>query len=244
MIAFSDHTPTLDDSLIGCRMQTIDACYSALPSGPDWYKCDAGGVLCRFGDALLLAGCADFAELFSFAEALGVTRIEWVSEGPLPYTLPGSWTSGSYPLLHCTGEPGSYSENIEINHELRHCFELLSQSDAQFAREAEYLPWLSDMTRRRTAGRAETFMVNDAAVACITAKGRRSAYLSSVAVRPGQRGKGLGLALVRAVVTHPASQGMTIYTAAQRESLTAFYEQASFLALPQHLTIIEKRDPA
>ena len=225
-------------------MQTLSACYGALPNMLGWHRSDAGGVLCRFGSALLLTGDADFGELFAFAELLGVSRVEWTEDSAVPYTPPTGWTSRSYPVLRRIGGAGPNSATIKTNFELRRCFEILCQSDAQFAREADYLPWLSDMTRRRNAGRAGAFVYADAAAACVTAKGRRSAYLSSVAVLPEKRGFGLGLALVRAVVAHPALRGRSIYTAAQSEPLAAFYRQAGFKALPQLFIITEKRNPA
>lgn len=246
MIAYCDRMPPLKtphaETLIGCRMQTLDACYRALPGALDWYRSDAGGVLCRFGNTLLIIGDPDFDALFPFAELLGVSRIEWMSPRDEQRYPPAGWESQSYPLLHCTGEDLSSLENLQTDINLRRCFEILCASDAQFACEADYLPWLSDMTRRRNAGRAEAFLYNDAAVACITAKGAYSAYLSSVAVLPEWRGEGLGLKLLNAVRTHSTLQGMTIYTAAQSEALTAFYQKAGFEALPQRLIITEKRN--
>lgn len=224
-------------------MQTLDACYGALPGAPDWYYVsDSGGVFCRFGGTLLVTGVPDFGELLSFADLLGVGRIEWTSPwDEKTHSLMG-WTSQSYPVLRCTGQGTPISEKLQTDIRLRRCFEILCASDAEFAREADYLPWLSDMTRRRNAGRAEAFLYDDAAVACMTAKGRRCAYLSSVAVLPERRGEGLGLALLHAVRAYAALCGLTLYTAAQFEPLMAFYQKAGFQALPQRLIITEKRN--
>ena len=244
MIAYCENAPPLDDTLIGCRMQTLSTCYGAMPNILDWFMSNAGGALCRFGNSLLISGYVDAEELFAFAEMLNISRIEWTAKDLAQSFLSEGWTSRSHPALCCVGGTGSSLNTIETDVELRRCFEILCQSDAQFAREADYLPWLSDMTRRRNAGRAEVFMHDDVAVTCVSAKGHRSAYLSSVAVLPNKRGSGVGLALVRAVVGHPTLNGMNIYTAAQSEQLTAFYKQAGFEALPQHLIITEKRSPA
>lgn len=245
MIEFCQNVPLLKEpeSLISCRMETLHACYGALPNALDWFASDAGGVLCRFGSALLILGDVDFGELFAFADILGINRIEWAADGITSHTLPDGWTSSSYPVLHGVGGVIPKSGKVETDIELRCCFTLLCQSDPEFAREAEYLPWLSDMTRRRNAGRAEVFMHADAAVACVTARGRHSAYLSSVAVLPEKRGTGLGLALLRAVMTHPTLRGVDVFTAAQSEALVDFYLQARFSVLPQLLTITEKRKP-
>ncbi len=231
------------DGLIGCRMQTLEACYGALPGAPDWYTNDSGGVLCRFGGALLVTGRPDFNELFPFAELFGVSRVEWTSPYDGQSCPPPGWHFQSYPVLCCTGEGAAPRQRVQTGMELRRCFEILGASDAQFAREADYLPWLSDMTRRRNAGRAEAFLCDNASVACITAIGRRSAYLSSVAVLPVRRGKGRGLALLHAVRAYPPLRELTIYTAAQTGPLTAFYQKAGFEALPQRLIIAEKRIP-
>ncbi len=241
MIAFCQSAPPLDETLIGCRMQTLLACYGTLPNGVDWYQSGAGGVLCRFGGTLLIDGDADFNELLAFADMLGTARIEWVTGSAGAPFLPSGWTSQSYPVLCSIGAALAQPPIFETNVALRRCFELLCQSDAQFSREAQYLPWLSDMTRRRNAGRTMVFTLSDAAVACITARGRHSAYLSSVAVLPGRQGEGLGLALVRSVTAHPALRGVAIYTAAQTVALGAFYKKAGFAVLPQYLTIAEKR---
>ncbi len=248
MIAYCDRMPPLKtpdaEMPIGCRMQTLNACYRALPGALDWYRSDAGGVLCRFGNTLLVVGDPDFDALFPFAELLGVNRIESISRWDEQRHVPAGWQAQGYPLLRCTGAGTSSPKNLRTDIDLRRCFELLCTSNAQFAREADYLPWLSDMTRRRNVGRAEAFLYDDAAVACITAKGRCSAYLSSVAVLPERRGEGLGLQLLHAVRTHSTLQGRTIYTVAQSEALTAFYQKAGFEALPQRLIITEKRNPA
>ncbi|HWP52243.1 MAG TPA: GNAT family N-acetyltransferase [Clostridia bacterium] len=244
MIAYCESAPPLDDTLIGCRMQMLSTCYGAMPNALDWFMSDAGGVFCRFGNSLLLYGYVDADELFAFAEMLDIRRIEWAAKGVAPNFLPEGWTSRSYPALCQVGGTKLSLNTIETDVQLRRCFELLCQSDAQFAREADYLPWLSDMTRRRNAGRAEVFLLDDIAVACVTAKGHRSAYLSSVAVLPDKRGSGIGISLVRAVVARPTLSGMNIYTAAQSEQLTAFYKQAGFEAMPQRLIITEKRNPA
>jgi len=247
VIAYCDRMPPLEapcaQTPIGCRMQTLNACYCALPGALDWYRSDAGGVLCRFGNTLLIVGDPDVDALFPFADLLGVSRIESMSPRDEQCHSPVCWKSQSYPLLRCAGEDTSSPENLQTDINLRRCFELLCASDARFAREADYLPWLSDMTRRRNAGRAEAFLYDDAAVACITAKGAHSAYLSSVAVCPERRGEGLGLKLLHAVRAHPTLQGIMIYTAAQSEALAAFYQKAGFEASPQRLIITEKRNP-
>lgn len=242
MIAFCQSAPSLNDTLLGCRMQTLQACYGTLPNGVDWYKSDAGGVLCRFGGALLMDGDVDFSELFAFADLLGISRIEWMADSAGMPDFPEDWSGQHYPVLGSIGLATAQPQDVQTEIELRRCFEILCQSDAQFSREAEYLLWLSDMTRRRNAGRAEVFMLDDAAVACITARGRCSAYLSSVAVLPERQGQGLGLALVCAVAAHSESHGVTIYTAAQTVPLVSFYKKAGFKALPQYLIIAEKRN--
>ncbi len=234
------------ETLIGCRMQTLDACYGGLKTTAgalDWYTDDSGGVLCRFGTALLVAGDVDFDALFSFATLLGASRIEWLSPYDEKHSPPADWEIKSHPVLCRTGEALPGSATIQAAADLRRCFEILCSSDASFAREAGYLPWLSDMTRRRNMNRAEAFLYDDAAVACVTAKGAHSAYLSSVAVCPERRGEGLGVHLLRAVVSHPTLRGRTIYTAAQSKPLIAFYQKAGFVLLPQRQTVTEKRTP-
>lgn len=245
MIKFCQSAPPLEgpETLIGCRMLTLQACYSALPNALDWFISDVGGVLCRFGSVLLILGEVDFGEVLAFSDMLGVNRIERVVDGAVSHTRLDGWTSTWYPVLHSVGGGLLGAAELEADIELRRCFTLLCQSDPQFAREAEYLPWLSDMTRRRNTGRAEIFMYADAAVACITARGRHSAYLSSVAVLPKKRGMGMGLAMLHAVLMHPTLQGIDIFTAAQSETIVGFYRQAGFSLLPQLLTITEKRKP-
>ncbi|MFV0496851.1 MAG: GNAT family N-acetyltransferase [Candidatus Fimivivens sp.] len=243
MIAFCQNAPLRKEpeSLISCRMQTLQACYSALPNALDWFTSDTGGILCRFGSALLILDDVDFDALFAFADMMGINRIEWLSNGITAHAQSAGWTSSCYTVLHCVGHAAPTSANIEPNGSLQRCFSLLCQSDAAFAREVDYLSWLSDMTRRRNVGRAKTFIHGDAAVACITARGQHSAYLSSVAVLPEKRGQGLGLTLLRAVLAHDTLDNTDIFTVAQSKSLVDFYRQARFTVLPQLLTIAEKR---
>lgn len=231
----------IEESIIDCRIHTLIECYGTLPNALDCYKSDYGGLLCRFGETLLVSGSVDTNELLEFAELLGIKRIECLSnEKSLQDKLSDGWTCNSFPVLCYSGKGEPLSENVKTNIELRRCFSILCESDAQFAREAQYLSWLSDMTRRRNCKRTEAYLLEDCAVACVTAIGQCSAYLSSVAVIPDKRGKGLGEALVRAVASEISNKNLITFTAAQSEELITFYERAGFSAMPQFVIIAEK----
>lgn len=245
MITFCpSEMPPLAASLMGCRIQTLIDCYRTLPNAIDCYYTDQGGVLCRFGDVLLVAGQADSFELLEFADFTGVRRIEWDLE-LLPENTPFlSWKRAGYPILRYGGVASSLSESIRVAEDLRLCFDILCESDAQFFQEAQYLPWLSDMTRRRNHQRAEAYLLGDEALACVTAKGESCAYLSSVAVRSGKRGQGLGKRLVSSVSAALANDGYKVFTVAQSKGLIDFYIRCGFVLLPQQLTIATKEKKA
>ena len=118
---------------------------------------------------------------------------------------------------------------------MRRVFSLLCESDPAFATEATYLLWLSDLTRRKNCGRAQVYLLDDDATACLSAVSPRYAYLSMVAVAPGARRAGLGSRLLRAVLADCAARSLIVLTAAQDDALLPFYRSAGFDVQPDPL---------
>lgn len=220
------------EGFIGCRAKTLYNCYKDIKNAVYCYKTDSGGSLCRFGETLLASGKCCQAELFEFADVLGINRIETDFE----LGTPSGWGKATHIVLFkdCIG-----GEDIPFGENLKHCFEIISAADADFSHQAEYLYWLSDIKRRQGKGFAKAYS-NDYAAALVSAADEKSAYLSSVAVLPKYRGRGLAGALLNAVLCDNMLLKKRIYVAAQQQKLTEFYQKNGFAVTPQFLTIAKR----
>jgi ribosomal protein S18 acetylase RimI-like enzyme len=226
VISLLSSLPALPEPLMGCRIETLYACYAALPAAVDLYKSGSGGILCRFGGRLLISGGVDACELQSFVRMTGVLRAEGLDRD-IP-ALAGCRQS-RHTLLTFSGKGAALPRDVDDDPDPRRVFALLCQADANFARHARYLPWLSDLCLRRRKNRARVYLLENAATVCVSAMGCGAGYISSVAVDAGRRGRGLGGALVRAAAQALCAGGMLPVTAAQSASLDGFYERLGFI---------------
>lgn len=218
-----------------CRIKALLDCYCDIQNAPYLYKTGEGGVFCRFDDVILQSGELDGDELFSFADMLGVNRIELESDRAFPPK--SGWERESYPILtaNCGG-----GEKLAFG-DLRRCFEIISLSDEDFAAESRYLYWLSDMTRRVNRGRAKAYLLDDCACALVTAVDEEAAYLSSVAVLAKNRDAKIGSRLLERILNDGFLRGKQLFTAAQNDELIKFYEKNLFELSKQRLTVFKRR---
>lgn len=218
---------------VGCRIKTLLDCYGGLKDEPQLYKSDEGALLCRFGGSIIMSGGCNSGELFEFAAMLGVDRIEWEG-GEL--ASPEDWQAESLPILFkdCVGKAKTCFA------ELSRCFEIIAQSDDDFSAQMQYLYWLSDMTRRLNRGRAKGYLCENAGAALVTAADEGEAYLSSVAVLPQNRGTGLGSRLLQTVLADDFLCSKRLYTVAQSQSLTEFYQKNGFEPYPKRLAVFKR----
>lgn len=226
MIALAASLGALPEPAIGCRIETLWECYGAIPAAADFYAGGQGAVLCRFGEGLLVSGSVPADELRAFCAMTGVGRIVGLDRD-VP-VFPG-WTFTSHTLFSFSGEGAPLPREVNSNPDLRRVFALLCEADADFARRADYLPWLSDLTRRCGKGRARVYLLDDSATACVSAIGCGAGYVSSVAVAGARRGEGLGGALVRAAAQALRAEGLLPITAAQSAALDGFYTRQGFI---------------
>ena len=226
------------DPLTGCRIETLADCYGSMANElkADCYRSGEGGVLCHWGDRLLLSGRCDPNELWDFALMLGAARIEGL---PAAARLPDGWQLEQHPaLIHAPAVSVSGERPPAVPADrLRRVFALLCEADPAFAAESDLLHWLSDLTRRRNRGRAEVFLLEDRATACLSAIGGGYAYLSMVAAAPGARGQGLGGRLLYAVLQDCSRRKLSVVTAARDSALVPFYLRAGFRPLKSPLLI-------
>ena len=220
--------------LISCRIKTLLYCYHDTQNAPCLYKTGEGGVFCRFDDVILLSGECDSAELFEFADMLGINRIE---AEDCSFDAPCGWESESYPILTAECVGGSETELAQ----LRCCFEIISSADANFEKQAQYLYWLSDMTRRINRGSAKAYSLEDNGCALVTAISSDAAYLSSVAVTPQKQGEKIGSSLLKAVLNDDFLRGKRLFTAAQSDDLIKFYKNNGFEPQNKRLKVFKRR---
>lgn len=226
MISLLSEIPALPEPLMGCRIETLCDCYGAIPAAVDLYRSDGGAILCRFGRRLLVSGKPDADELREFIRMTGVLRAEGLA-GDLPAFL--GWRRRDYTLLAFAGEGAALPPDVDDDPDMRRVFALLCQADADFARRAQYLPWLSDLALRRRKNRARVYLLDGAATACVSATGCGAGFVSSVAVEQNRRQKGMGGRLVRAVAQSLAAGGLLPFVAAQSGALDGFYENIGFI---------------
>ncbi len=219
--------------IVGCQIKTLMRCYSSIQNAADLYKSDSGGVMCRFGQTLLLCGECDANELFDFAETLGVTTIEAQMEKAV--CLAG-WTAEKHPVLCLDCSGGSEIPFLRL---FKDCYEVICLADESFARETEYLYWLSDVTRRQNLGCSKVYH-RDGSSAVVSASADSEAYLSLVATLPEKRGEGRAAALLRDLISDSFLCGKRLFTAAQSGELIPFYQRLGFLRLDQSLIIFKK----
>jgi len=223
----------IPDGVVGCQIKTLVCCYRDIQNPTELYKSDDGGVLCRFGQTLLVSGKVDPDELFDFADTLGATVVEAIGTDAASH---GGWSAKSHAVLWrgCGG-----NRDIPFLKSLKGCYDVICSVDRQFAKQAEYLYWLSDITRRQNCGCAKAYC-RDGAAAVVAAAGKDEAYLSLVAVSPEKRGEGRAASLLNDVFSDSFLCGKRLFTAAQDEELIPFYQKLGFLRLDKSLIIFEK----
>jgi len=221
---------------MGCRMETLYNCCREMKNAVDIYHDGESAVLCRFEKTLLVSGECCFEEILKFAEITGIDRIETDKD---PGVIPCGWRKTDHPVLFtdCRGE-----EKIPYLRDLKGCFDIISSSDESFYKNADYLYWLSDMTRRQNLGMGKAYC-RDGATAAVSAISDKAAYLSSVAVLPELRKNGRALSLIKTVISDEALCGKRLFTAAQHKGLIPFYQKAGFSVCGESFIIFEKEHP-
>ena len=215
----------------GCRAETLMRCYGDIENSVSLYKSDGGAVICRCGQTLLVCGAVD-AEILEFADTLGINQIE--ADGLCD--TPEGWGIEKYPVLcrQCDG-----ADAVLILESLTECYNVICSADEDFAKQSEYLYWLSDMVRRQNRGCAKAYY-SDGAAAAVSAVSESEAYLSQVAVCPEKRGEGRASALLNSIFSDTFLCGKRLYTAAQNGGLIPFYQKLGFIRLDESLIILKK----
>lgn len=227
MISRCETPPPLPGTAAGVKIETLLRCYGLGPGNCElWQNC-GGGVLCRFDARVLLCGRWDADELSAFLPFLGARSAEGGAD-ELP-ALPG-WRETVLPVLAHGGAPPEPKRLPEPdkNPPGRLVYEILSAADAAFPAGAPYLPWLSDLTRRRNLGLARFWTLSGAAAAGVIAQGSGLALIAGVAVLPERRGEGLASRLVGLLARDAADRGFTPVAIAGADSLVPFYRRLGF----------------
>ena len=108
-----------------------------------------------------------------------------------------------------------------------------------FAKNANYLYWLSDINRRQNRCCAKTYCQNGAA-ATVSAITESSAYLSSVAVRPESRKQGRASQLLELICSDKMLSNRRIYTAAQTNAVAKLYLKNGFFPLEKSVITLKR----
>ena len=222
----------IPQTVIGCRIKTLCDCYKDIHNTVDLYT-DGTAVICRFENTLLATENCDISQLVSFAEVLGIAEIELEGENALQVDR---WDSVSHPVLYrdCSGDA-----EVSLLSSLKECFDIIAVSDEDFAKNANYLYWLSDINRRQNRCCAKTYCQNGAA-ATVSAITESAAYLSSVAVRPESRKQERASQLLELICSDKMLSNRRIYTAAQNEAVAKLYLKNGFFPLEKSVITLKR----
>lgn len=227
MISYCEVLPPLSASVTGAKLETLVRCYGIGPGGCEIWQSERGGVLCRFDGRALICGRFSLDELSQFLAFLGCRSAEGDAAN-LP-ALPG-WRYTDRPVLRLAGlppepPPGPEPDRMPPD---RLVYDILSAADKAFAKDAPWLPWLSDLTRRRNRGLARFWMLDGAAAAGVVAESLGLSLIAGVATVPDRRGRGFASRLTALLARDAYSRGFTPAAVAENAALIPFYERLGF----------------
>ena len=241
MIEQIEYLPPVADPVTACRLQTLWQCYREFPSIVTLWQSDGEGILCRFGDRLLTAGSVDQVELAAFVDFTGIA----VVEGPAN-DLPNiaGFARREYGTMVCgnleklCGRPPTPQPMPD----LREVFEILCACDNDFAANADYYFWLSDIRRRIRLGLATVALDERGATASVVAVGGGFALIGAVATMPEARGHRLAFALIENLCAGAIAKGLRPLVVVQTPSLIATYKKLGFESFGTHAVLTRQRD--
>lgn len=199
----------------GCRIQSAAAAYGfEEPFAQFWTQGDKA-ALCKLDDAVILEADsgADFGELMDFIRMTGAKTLLCSAEA--------AEHTGLSPV--CRGEVmGYHNENkpeipagFELNPSLRNIYALLCECATETFVPPEFEPFYLDLSHRIRHDAALSAGIRQGGdlVSCAVcvAKTQEKAVVSAVAVKPEQQRKGLGHAVLAALLSQLPQKEIYIF---------------------------------
>ncbi len=175
----------------------------------------------------------DTEELSWFLQRAGSRSVE--GEQPLIARLFPDREQISAPILRQDRPPdlqASADRRIIEAERLSDVFQLLCESDPQFANQADYTAWLAEASHKVRHRLAHIFIlkINHLIVSTVSIifLSPRRAILAGVATHPAQRGRGYGRMAVEHACRYARQQGQQPWVFAANDGLEAFYTGCGF----------------
>ncbi len=187
------------------------------------------GAISGCGDCFTLAARSvpDADELTAFLRASGCRTVE--ANLVLLNGLGKVVRSG---LILRADQPPEQVEGVKRAEKLSAVWELLCEADPEFAKEARYDAWLTELSHKIRHGLAEcyTLEVENKVISTtsILFQNDRTAVLAAVVTHPAFRGRGLGKRAVHGAAASAFMQGLSPQVLIKSSELLVFYAACGF----------------
>ena len=121
-----------------------------------------------------------------------------------------------------------FSQSIDLMPELREVYDVIRSAVSDFEKTSDYLPWLSDVTRRINCGMAVAGIYQKSSVALVSHIGCGYAHISHVATIPEFRKNGNAGILVSSLAALMKNRGLSAFVEPRDASLNHFYSKLGF----------------
>lgn len=234
MILKTEHLPTLapfSGSVFGSRILATAESYGLTEPFAQFWTQGNDAAVCKLDDAAILdAGkSADLEELVHFIRMAGASRLlcsgETAGQIGLPVARRGEIMTLSNIKKYML--PGGAQRNPGV----REIYSLLCRCETPSFHVPEFEPFYLDLSHRIRHGTAlaEGLRSGEALAACAvcTAQTETQAVISAVAVAPEHRRKGMGRAVVEALLSQLPQKRVSVFRAEGENE--AFYRSLGFL---------------
>lgn len=218
-------------TVFGCRILAAASAYGLAEPFAQFWAQGSSAAICKLDDTVILAAdeAADFGELAEFIRMTGAARLLCSGEAADHLDFPVSVRGEIMAFQNVNQHP--LPPGAEVNPGVREIHALLCACETPHFQAPEFEPFYLDLSHRVRHGAALAVGIRRngemAACAVCTAKTEGLAVVSAVAVKPELRHKGLGHAVLGALLSQLPQKSVFIFRA-QGEN-EAFYRSFGFL---------------
>lgn len=217
-------------TVFGARILAAAEAYGLTEPFAQFWTQGEDAAVCKLDDAAILdAGkSADLEELVQFIRMAGAARLLCSGETAGQIGLPAARHGEVMTLSNI--KKYMFPAQAERNPGVREIYSLLRLCESPSFPVPEFEPFYLDLSHRIRHGAAIAVGLRDgdtlAACAVCPAKSEAHAFLSAVAVAPEQRRKGMGRAVVEALLSQLPQKRVSIFRAEGENE--AFYRSLGF----------------
>lgn len=226
------------EPVFGSLIETLYLSYGSFRGLADFYITDNGGVICRQGQELLVAGnLVSAAEVVSFGRMLGIRTISAMAgalDRPIPEDVRILWRQAMvYPYESCQPphHPSMRADNLS------RVYDIIKEGSAPGFDHVEPAVFITDTARRRNLGLCEVFVCEDAATAGYYGLGKSHGIIACVATLSDSRGRGYGSSAVLAATDACIKAGRMPALIAESEMNMGFYRRLGYVSLGRAMSL-------